>query len=173
MTRAATGGVALALALLAAPAVGHARVQAPPPPASLDGAGVRAWLDRYIEDDGWTVLAADQGAVALSKPAGVSTLADATLQAEIRHEFFRPAQFGAMRSRSNLQVWNLDCERSRMRVLAIRIYEGNNLQGAHEERENLQAPWTPLQPGSAPAQAAERLCTGKRESVGAHSGTSR
>lgn len=169
MTRSATTGAACALALLAAPAAAWAANETPPPPASLDEAGVKAWVSRYIEADGWTFIGADQGAVALSKPAAVSTLADATLQAQVRHEYFRPADFGQMRSRSNLQIWNVDCVGARMRVLAIRIYEGNNLQGAHQERENLQAPWTPLEPGSAPARTAERLCDAKLHGAGLRS----
>ena len=171
MTRSMTTGAAAALALLAVPATTWAAEPAPPPPTSLDQAGVLAWLNKYIKADGWTVLAADQGAVAMSAPSGTKVLADATLQTEIREEYFKPMDFGAMRSRSTLQVWNVDCQADRMRVLAVRLYEGNNLQGAHVERENLKAPWTPIEPGSAPALTADRLCETGAAGAGLAPGT--
>jgi hypothetical protein len=172
MLRSLTTGAAFALALTTMPASTHAApaMAEPPPPASFDEADVLAWVDSYIDAVGWSVLAADDGAVALAAPAAPKVLDDATLQAEVRQEYFKPAAIGPMQSRSNLQIWNLDCKGARMRVLAIRIYEGNNLQGAHQERENMQAPWKPLEPGSAPAHAAERLCGGDDDGAGVHTG---
>lgn len=135
-----------------------AKAQEIPAPTSVDDAAVRAWLSAYIETDGWTVIGADGVAVALGSPDGVAVSADGTIQARIRHEYYQPAEIGGQQVRSNLQTRIIDCEARRQRVVAMSIYERNNMQGASQTRETSTASWSAPTPDSLTARALERIC---------------
>lgn len=144
----------------------HGWAEAPPPPATIDDDGMRAWLKAYIKTDGWTLITADDVAVTLGGPDGVAVMEDGTLSVQIRHEYYGPTRLGPMGTRSNLQSWNIDCERQRMRVLSITMFQDNNLSGASQSAGRNDVEWTSFDPDSARGRTVKRVCeapkTGKR-----------
>jgi hypothetical protein len=168
-----TGLPALICAALLA-AVGAAMAQtaptAPPPwppqtapgdlplPTGLDNAGVSKWLHDHIKFEGWAVLAADRQAVALGSPEGVAQRADGFLQANVRHEYYVAIQISGKTTRSNLQTRVFDCPGKRQRVIAMDIYEKNNLSGQSYTASNPNAAWTTPQPASLYGRVLTRVC---------------
>lgn len=138
----------------------------PPPPATIDDAGVTAWLKAHIKMEGWTLIGADGVAVALGSPDGVIKSSDGPMTAKIRHEYYRPVRLGDMDSRSNLQTWNVDCEGGRLQVVSIAIYEASNLEGRSQAKSNPDAAWSAVEPASLRGRTVKRICeaptTGKR-----------
>jgi len=148
----AAGALVIALA-------GSASAEPVPPPTTIDDEGVRVWIKSYLKVDGWTLIAADGGAVAFGSPEGVSQGADKTLTAQIRHEFYHPMRMGDFDSRSNLQTWNIDCEHKRMRIVDIAIFEDNNLAGRSQARSFRNAEWTPVEDKtSTRGRTFRRIC---------------
>ena len=155
----AIGAIVIAIA-------GAASAETVPPPATIDDAGVTAWIKAYLKTDHWTLIAADGAAVVLGSPDGVRQEADKTLTAQIRHEYYRPVRLGDLDARSNLQTWNVDCAGRRMRVLDIAIFEDNNLTGPSQARSSPKAEWTPVDMSSTKGRTVRRICeaptTGQR-----------
>lgn len=137
-----------------------------PMPAALDDVGVRSWLADHIESDGWILITADESAVSFGGPAGVTELADGTLSASVRHEYYGPMRLGALDSQSNLQSWNVDCRGRRLRVLSMAIYEGSNLSGPSQAQAQAEPSWIQVEPDSARGAIIKRICeaptTGQR-----------
>jgi len=136
------------------------------PPATIDDAGVKAWIKTYLKTDGWTLIAADGAAVVLGSPDGVRQAADKTITAQIRHEFYRPVRLGDLDTRSNLQTWNVDCTGQRIRILDMAIFEDNNLTGRSQARSSPNSEWTPVDMSSTKGRTVKRVCeaptTGQR-----------
>jgi hypothetical protein len=124
----------------------------------MDNAGVSKWLADYIRFQGWAVLAADAQAVAFGSPEGVGQRRDGMLTANIRHEYYKAVQIGGKTTRSNLQTRVFDCAGKRQRVIAMDIYELNNLKGQSFFAANADAAWTTPQPGSLYLRVLERVC---------------
>lgn len=156
----------LAIGAFASVLTGPAVAAQTPPPATIDDAGVTAWIKTYLKTDSWTVIAADGAAVVLGSPDGVGQAPDGTITAQIRHEFYRPVQFGDLAARSNSQTWNVDCASLRMRILDITIFEDNNLAGRSQARSSPSAQWTPVDMASTRGRTVKRICeaptTGQR-----------
>lgn len=157
-----------ALAVLAASGAVEAQPAAPlpipprqtgdlPQPEAMTNAGVSRWLAAYIRFNGWAVLAADGNAVALGSPEGVGQRSDG-LVANIRHEFYKATTISGKTVRSNLQTRVFDCAGKRHRVIAMDIYEFNNLTGEMFTASNANAPWTTPPPGSLYLRVLERVC---------------
>jgi hypothetical protein len=143
----------------------------PPPPSEISDAGVKAWLNTYIRAEGWTVIAADNVAVTLGGPDGVEVLDGGYLRATIRHEYYRPTEFGDFHSRSNRQTWVIDCPNHRHKVTEMEIYAASNLAGDHRvmgPRPLAEAPWIASDPDSLSRRVETRICeaptVGKRTS---------
>jgi hypothetical protein len=136
---------------------------ATPPPERLDDAGVSDWLDTYIETEGWAVIAADGMAVALGSPDGVIVRADGDLQAQIRHEYYRPTTIGPFQTSSNLQTRVIDCEERRHRVISMTLFEGHNLHGQLASQNNDSASWTTPSEGSVAYRVMDRVCRAPSE----------
>lgn len=134
---------------------------ATPEPAALDNRGVDAWLREYITWKGWTIIAADQQAVALGSPRGVEKLPDGTLRTQIRREYYRQMDIGGP-ARSLLMTWIVDCSSPRIRVTRIERYPDSNLSGASEVRDNPAADWLDVKPQSQNAQVVSRICDAPR-----------
>ena len=170
--------VLVCASLLAAGAVGAPLAQtttpAPPPwpppttsgdlplPTGLDNAGVSKWLHDHIKVEGWAVLAADRQAVALGSPEGVVQRPDGFLQANVRHEYYVPIQISGKTTRSNLQTRVFDCPGKRQRVIAMDIYEKNNLSGQSYTASNANAAWTTPEPASLYGRVLARVCAASR-----------
>ncbi len=163
---AATLAVVGAATAQTAPAAPAAPPPWPPPttpgdlplPTSLDNAGVSKWLHDHIKFEGWAVLAADRQAVALGSPEGVAQRADGFLQANVRHEYYVALQISGKTTRSNLQTRVFDCAGKRQRVIAMDIYEKNNLTGQSYTASNANAAWTTPQPASLYGRVLTRVC---------------
>jgi hypothetical protein len=157
---------ALRIGALAAVIATGAAAEPAPPPATIDDAGVMAWLKAYIKTEGWTLIAADSAAVVLGSPEGVKQEADKSLTTQIRHEFYRATRLGQIDSRSNLQTWNVDCKGGRMRILSMAVFEDNNLYGKSQSHTWTDAEWIPVDPSSARGRSVRRICdaptTGQR-----------
>jgi hypothetical protein len=148
----------VAVVLFACAILGEANAQEIPAPASIDDAAVEAWLSEYIETDGWTVIGADGVAVALGSSDGVAVSADGTMRARIRHEYYQAVEIGGQQVRSNLQTRVIDCAAGRQRVVAMSIYELNDMQGASQSREMSTANWSVPTADSLGARAIARVC---------------
>lgn len=166
---AGVGGMKVRAILGAALAVGlgvGVAGAAPAPPATIDDAGVTAWLKAHIKSEGWTLIAADGAAVVLGSPDGVSHAADATLTTQVRHEYYSAVRLGELDSRSNLQTWNVDCKGKRIRIVSMAIFEENNLYGKSQSVARPDAGWTAIDPTSTRARTIKRICeaptTGQR-----------
>lgn len=129
-----------------------------PLPTGLDNAGVSKWLHDHIKTEGWAVLAADRQAVALGSPEGVAQRADGFLQANVRHEYYVAILISGKTTRSNLQTRVFDCPGKRQRVIAMDIYEKNNLSGQSYTASNPEAAWTTPQPASLYGRVLARVC---------------
>lgn len=130
-----------------------------PPPATIDDAGVMAWIKSYLRVEGWTLIAADDQAVALGSPQGVSQGTDRSLTAQIRHEYYQSVRLGDFDSRSNIQTWNIDCKGGRMRIVDMAIFEENNLTGRSQARSMPNAEWiTVKEMGSTNGRTFRRVC---------------
>lgn len=140
--------------------------EATPPPATMDDAGVRAWLSDHIDTDGWTLITADGAAVVLGSPKGVSQHRDGLLSTEIRHEYYRPFQLGGLDSRSNLQSWDVDCKGQRIRIQKMTVFAGNNMSGASVTRNWQKGDWVAVAANETRARTVARICdapaTGQR-----------
>ncbi|OHB28020.1 MAG: hypothetical protein A2790_11375 [Phenylobacterium sp. RIFCSPHIGHO2_01_FULL_69_31] len=150
-------GAAATPMMRSSPSTGGA-VQNAPRPTTLDEAGVKSWLASHIRSDGWTLITADGAAVSFGGPAGVARLADGTLSALVRHEYYAPAPFGDVTSQSNLQSWNVDCKGRRMRVLTFAMFEGSNLSGPSWARASAQPAWDEVEADSPRGRAVKRIC---------------
>lgn len=150
-------GTAATPMMRSTPSTGGAAQNAPKP-ATVDDASVRSWLASHIRSDGWTLITADGDAVSFGSPAGVTKLADGTLSALLRHEYYAPMRLGDMNSQSNLQSWNVDCKGRRIRVLTFTAYEGSNLSGSSQARASSQSPWDDVEADSAKGRAVKRIC---------------
>jgi len=139
-------------------ATGAAAAEPPPPPATMDNASVAAWIKTYIQTDGWTLIGADEAAVVLGDPRGVSRGADGFLTTQIRHEYYRPTRLGDIDSRSNLQTWSVDCKQGLVRVLDMAIFEENNLAGKSKGLSMPGAAWSATEPGSMRGRTMQRIC---------------
>lgn len=156
--------LAAASVVAAQPAPGGPPRPQPPPqtgdlpqPESFTNAGVSKWLALHIRFQGWAVLAADGQAVALGSPEGVGQRRDG-LAANIRHEYYKAVVIGGKTTRSNLQTRVFDCAGKRQRVIAMDIYEMNNLTGQMWTASNANAAWTTPAPGSLYLRVLERVC---------------
>lgn len=138
---------------------GSAAASPVPPPATIDDAGVTAWINGYLKVDGWTLIAADSQAVTFGSPRGVGQDADKTLTTQIRHEYYQAVRLGDLESRSNIQTWNIDCEGRRIRILDIAIFEENNLGGRSQARSAPGAEWIPVgDMASTRGRTFQRIC---------------
>ena len=153
-------GWMIAGAALATAATGAAQAQ-PAPPATKDRAGIEAWIAANLAVEGWSLIQVDPAGVTFGGPGGISEQADGTLKAEIRREYFGPDQLGPDGARSTLQTWNVDCKGPRLRILSMQIFQGNNLGGLDQKRENAEAPWAPPREGSMNAQIVSRMCAAR------------
>lgn len=150
-------GAAATPVMRSSPSTGGAAQHAPKP-VTYDEAAVRSWLANHIQSKGWTLITADQMAVSFGGPAGVAKLADDTLTALVRHEYYAPVRLGDVNSQSNLQTWNVDCKGRRTRVVTFTAYEGSNLSGPSQARASFQAAWNDVRTDSASARAFKRIC---------------
>jgi hypothetical protein len=129
-----------------------------PAPASIDDAGVAAWMSAYLHIEGWTVFGADDVAVSLGSPDGVAVLGDGTLQATIRHEYYGPAEWDGQRVRSIVLTQNLDCAHHSYKTTEMSTYERSNMQGAAHAAAISDPSWqTPTTP-SLTERAFQRAC---------------
>lgn len=137
-----------------------------PPPATLDDAGVEAWIGAYLETDGWVVLAADGVAVAFGSTDGVEVGADGIVTGLVRHEYYRPTDLGGHVSASNTQVRQVDCANRRYRVVEMHVYRDNNLSEELASRAMPDAQWFDIREGSVIGRVSARMCaaetTGER-----------
>lgn len=137
-----------------------------PPPATLDDAGVEAWIGAHLETDGWVVLAADDLAVALGSADGVAVRADGIVTGLVRHEYYEPTDIGGHISASNTQVRQIDCANRRYRVVEMHLYRDNNLVGELASMSRADSQWFDLREGSVIARVSARMCeaevTGER-----------
>jgi hypothetical protein len=155
-----------AIGVFAIAFAGAAAVEPVPPPATIDDAGVTAWIKAYLKTDRWTLIAADGAAVVFGSPDGVRQEAEKTITAQIRHEFYRPVQLGDLDARSNLQTWNVDCTGQRVRILDMAIFEDNNLAGRSQAHSSPNAEWKAVDMSSTKGRTVKRICeaptTGQR-----------
>lgn len=142
----------LALALLSSPQAAAPTMTQP----VLD-----AWIEQTLEIDGWTILAADQVAVALGEGAGVTRDGD-IVTAVIRHEYYAPITIGGFQTRSNLQRREMDCAGQRQRTVEMTLYRDNNLKEALDGRAFPDAEWRATTPNSVARTVLERACSGTR-----------
>ncbi|MFC7380419.1 surface-adhesin E family protein [Brevundimonas sp. GCM10030266] len=150
----------LAVALFPLPeAAPQSAPQAAPP--AMTQAALDVWIEQTLELDGWTVLAADQVAVALGESAGVTRDGD-IVTALIRHEYYAPLEIGGYRSSSNLQRRELDCVNLRHRTLEMTLYRDNNLKEQLASRRMDDAEWQATSPNSVARTVMERACSGTR-----------
>lgn len=131
--------------------------QAAPP--QVTRAALDAWIEQTLELDGWTILAADQVAVALGEGDGVTREGD-IVTAVIRHEYYAPIDIGGYQTRSNLQRRELDCAGLRQRTVEMTLYRDNNLKEPLDGRRFDDAPWQTTTPNSVSRTVLERACSG-------------
>ena len=124
-----------------------------------------AWIEQTLETDGWTILAADQVAVALGEASGVTRDGD-VVTALIRHEYYAPIEIGGFKTRSNLQRRQMDCAGQRQRTVEMTLYRDNNLKEALDGRAFPDADWTATTPNSVARTVLERACSGARRITG-------
>ena len=134
-----------------------------PPPQRIDDMAISDWLRAYIDMEGWVVIAADHVAVALGSPTGVVVRADGYLQADIRHEYYEPTTIGSYRTSSNLQTRVIDCGERRQRVIAMTLFERNNLRAELASQSNDSAPWTTPSKDSVGYRVMDRVCRAPAE----------
>lgn len=130
-------------------------------PTTMNESQLRAWVERTVQTDGWTLLAADQMAVALGQAPGVTRDGD-RVTATIRHEYYAPIEIGGFQTRSNLQVRQFDCAALRHRTVEMTLYRDNNLGEALEGRRFPDAEWSPTSPASVSRTVLERACAAAR-----------
>lgn len=143
-------------ALLGVAAMGAAT----PPPASLDAPGVDAWRRAHIDAAGWTLMHADGAALSYARPAD-SSLApdkDGVVKVDVRREYYRPVRLGPQTSRSNYQVWLIDCEGRRLKVAAMSFYAQNNMKGSGFRKDGAESSWSAVPEGSQDSPLFDRIC---------------
>lgn len=157
---------ALSLTLLAAGGVAWAQPAAPPaaavppefpPPSPLNEEGVKAWVARHIETEGWILAGADGVAASfLSETGGVGQ--DGLTIREIRREYYGAPRLGPKGSRSVRQLWFVDCKGRKVWVRRIAVYAENNMKGASETREAPEPTWTEMSSGSLNEKLMSEAC---------------
>lgn len=151
--------LAAAAAMLGAPALAQeAPPPPPPPPATLDPAGVQAWVRDHVDTRGWLVLGADTAAVSFLSAQGVIVGPDGFLRSEVRREYFGGTQLGPNGSRSVRQAWVVDCKARKIWVQKIAIYPEHNLKGRAVARENPTPKWTEVSSGSINDKLMIEIC---------------
>lgn len=139
----------------------QALAAAPPPPATLDAAGIDAWRRAHIEGDGWTLMHADGAALSYARAGGPDGLApdkDGVLRIDVRREYYRPVRLGPQASRSNYQAWLVDCEGRRLKVTAMNFYAQNNMKGSGFRKEGLEPGWTGMPAEAQDSPLFDRIC---------------
>jgi len=139
----------MALALPAAAQAGDKGMGVPPSPKDTSDAGVKAWVKRYIDDDGWTVVVSDETRAILVSPDAMEFTRNDTLKFWYRAENLQPdiRDGKAIRSMNILQ--EIDCKDERMRLLAVDAYGLNSLQGEKLSTEDdPDAKWAFSRPGT-------------------------
>lgn len=155
----------VAVCIMAAPLQAVAQqIVDPPPPAGDTDAAVQAWIDEYLRIDGWVVVGADNVAVSLLKDEAIDRTANGLPIGEIRHEYFRPVDFGGQPIRSVTQLVVVECEHSSQYLAAMTIYEHNNLQQNHGLRRFQEVSWTAAAPGSLKARTIQAICSAAQSS---------
>jgi hypothetical protein len=148
-------GLVIAIAVSASAASAEDDI---PPPASIDDAGVTAWIGKHLKAEGWTIIAADGQAVTLGSPKGVAVRRDGLIEAEMRREYYKAVDMGGMMSRSNLQTWRVDCGKKTIAIAAMSIYARSNMQGEGMSRTFDDATGRPPSAGSQNERALKRIC---------------
>ena len=143
-------------ALLGAASMGAAT----PPPASLDAQGVDAWRRTHIEANGWTLMHADGAALSYARATDGSLAPDkdGVLKVDVRREYYRPVRLGPQASRSNYQVWLVDCEGRRLKVAAMSFYAQNNMKGSGFRKDGAESSWSAVPEGSQDSPLFDRIC---------------
>jgi hypothetical protein len=149
--------LALGCWLAGAPALAQGQGDIPAP-ERIDPQTVQAWFERYIQAEGWTLIAADNVAVALASPASIAATSDGRIIATVRHEYYAQRELGGAPMRSLQQIRMIDCQRRANRVIAMTVFEKSNLQGASVRREMPGAEWSTPEPGSLYQAAIDRIC---------------
>jgi hypothetical protein len=136
----------------------------PPPPAATDEASIQDWIRRYLEIDGWIVVGADDQAVSLRRAEPVGRTANGLPHTEVRHEYFRPVDFGGQQVRSILQVVVVECEHTSQYVAAMTIFQHNNLHQNYGFRAFSTVTWSAAQPGTLKARTIDAICAAAQAS---------
>lgn len=134
---------------------------ATPPPASLDAEGVDAWRRAHIDATGWTLVHADGAALSYARaggPDGLRPDKDGVVKIDVRREYYRPVRLGPQASRSNYQVWLVDCEGRRLKVAAMSFYAQNNMKGSGFRKDGAESSWSVVPEGSQDTPLFDRIC---------------
>ncbi len=134
----------------------NAAIVDPPPPASLDIAGVEAWASAYIDADMWTLITHDLEGARFVRPQGGEAKGPHTIEADIRTELFQPVQMGAGLARSGMAHWSVDCAGTRYVVKSMTIYSHNNLQGELARKPGADKDW--ITPNEFQVATIQVLC---------------
>lgn len=147
---------AVAAALLGAASMGAAT----PPPASLDARGVDAWRRAHIDAMGWTLMHADGAALSYARAADgvLAPDKDGVVRIDVRREYYRPVRLGPQASRSNYQVWLVDCEGRRLKVASMSFYAQNNMKGSGFRKDGSESSWSAVPEGSQDSPLFDRIC---------------
>ncbi|MDP3172971.1 MAG: hypothetical protein Q8M88_00880 [Phenylobacterium sp.] len=149
----------LMLALSAPASAADKGMGKPPAPKAVDEKGVNAWVERYIDDEGYGVSAFDPDSVALVELDSIKTMKDGTLRFWSKTEYFKPTKLGEVDGiRSYKLLTALDCDKERIQSLAIDYYGENSLQGEQLSSIEGDESWTYLRPGSWDEYVAADVC---------------
>jgi hypothetical protein len=155
-------GVAAALVGVALAGAGSpVTAAAVPPPATLDAKGVDAWRRAHIDGAGWVLMHADGAALSYARPSGDGGLKpdkDGVLKIDVRREYYRAVRLGPQASRSNYQVWQVDCEGRQLKVTAMTFYAQNNMKGSGFRKAAAESSWTPMAPEAQDSPLFDRIC---------------
>jgi arylamine N-acetyltransferase len=135
----------------------HKGMAYPPPPESTDAAGVKAWIERYIDDAGWELLVSNGSAAMLLAKAPLTLAPDRTVRFEVRIEAFVPRQYRSART-----VMEVDCAGLRLRRVSDQEYSWNNSRGPNQTDSVPEATWKQTNPGSGFRSIVDVVCARAR-----------
>lgn len=159
MNKTVASAVAAVVALAAPAWAADKGAEKPPAPRKTDEAGVLAWIDRYIEDDGTALAVYDDDSALLIELGSMKPMSGTVYRFWIRAEMFNPMDFDDVKGvRSFRMLYDGDCVQQRVRVLAADYYGSNNLKGEELDSADGEGDWSYPRPDSVDEMLIDHAC---------------
>jgi hypothetical protein len=133
-------------------------VYTPVPPVDDSEAAWSRWIEANLVTDDWMEISRNTDGVRFTTASGFSRMDNDHIRVWVRQEYFRPDISGGRYIRSAMELDEIDCGDTRMRILAVDTFPYNNLAGEKQSDDAQEPTWMYPRPSTIGAIEVKFVC---------------